>query len=65
MSRTNQAEKLITVKQHLSIDVVCGMELIAEQTKHSSVYHDTNYKFCSTNCKQHFDSNPRRYVGDE
>ena len=44
-------------------DVVCGMELPKSKAKHPSVYRGETYYFCSQSCKNHFDSDPQKYVG--
>jgi|AntRauTorckE6833_2_1112554.scaffolds.fasta_scaffold01638_2 YHS domain-containing protein len=64
MGTDNESEEFTSKDQHLSIDVVCGMDLVTEKTNYSSTFRDTVYHFCSANCKKHFDDNPERYVGD-
>lgn len=51
--------------QHVTFDVVCGMDIAVEEAKCSSVYHDVTYYFCSQHCKQHFENAPERYVWDK
>ena len=51
--------------KHLNIDVVCGMDVIEEKTKHQSMYLGATYYFCSNACQKHFDNFPERYVGDK
>jgi len=64
MNDIKKSEELVKENQHLSIDVVCGMDIVTEKTNYSSTFHDSIYHFCSANCKKHFDDNPDRYVGD-
>lgn len=44
-------------------DVVCGMEFPAANAKQASEYNGEIYHFCSQSCKNHFDSDPEKYVG--
>ena len=59
--------RLLTVrtKPQLGIDVVCGMEIDRAASKFRVRYHNETYYFCSANCRQHFENNPDRYVGDK
>jgi len=43
------------------IDPVCGME-VAGQTAPVSNYDGKEYAFCSTECKEEFDSEPEHYT---
>lgn len=44
-------------------DVVCGMELTPEKIKHTAEHTDgTAYHFCSKSCKDHFASDPEKYL---
>ena len=43
-------------------DPVCGMEVDPDAAAGKSDYAGTTYSFCSTSCKQKFDSDPRRYL---
>jgi len=45
------------------IDVVCGMELDPAHTKLHVEHRGEVYYFCSTTCKNHFVSDPGKYVG--
>lgn len=65
MKTYKEPQKLITEKQHLTFDVVCGMDMVTEKARCSSVYHDVTYYFCSHHCKQHFDNKPERYVWEK
>lgn len=57
-----QAKPFSTDGQHVTLDVVCGMNVVTEKAKCSSAYHGVTYYFCSHHCKQHFDNTPERYV---
>lgn len=44
-------------------DPVCGMECDPEHAAGSSKFADQTYYFCSPGCKDKFDRDPQRYVG--
>lgn len=48
--------------EHVTFDVVCGMEVDTAQSHHHIGYRNTIYYFCSVHCKQHFVNAPKRYV---
>lgn len=48
----------------VEIDLVCGMEVDLSKAKHKSRYGGKNYYFCSESCKDHFDGNSGKYVGE-
>ncbi|MFQ5871245.1 MAG: YHS domain-containing protein [Candidatus Geothermarchaeales archaeon] len=43
-------------------DLVCGMTVDAKTARHTSVYGDETYYFCSANCKGAFDNKPEKYL---
>jgi P-type Cu+ transporter len=43
-------------------DPVCGMEVDPQKTTFTSEFEGKTYCFCSSSCKQKFDSNPRHYA---
>ncbi len=45
------------------LDVVCGMELDPASTRLHVEHKGEVYYFCSTMCKNHFVSDPEKYVG--
>lgn len=45
------------------LDVVCGMELDPAHAKLHIEHQGGVYYFCSTMCKNHFVSDPEKYVG--
>lgn len=46
----------------MSKDVVCGMNVDEKKTQFKSEYMGQKYFFCSTNCKQKFDKEPRQFM---
>jgi YHS domain-containing protein len=42
-------------------DPVCGVELRPGQEGASINYQGQTYRFCSAECKQQFEKNPKRY----
>lgn len=65
MKTYKEHKKLVSENEHLTIDVVCGMDIVTEHARSHSVYHGVMYYFCSANCQQHFDNNPERYVWEK
>lgn len=45
-------------------DLICGMELDSYRVEHIVKYRGQTYYFCSRNCRNHFEQNPEKYVGD-
>lgn len=46
-------------------DPVCGMEVSREKAAAATQYNGKTYYFCAEACKQAFDRNPERYLGQE
>ena len=46
------------------VDPVCGMSVNKSAAAGSSVYEGKTYYFCNAACKQAFDANPKKYIGD-
>ncbi len=44
-------------------DPVCGMSVDEKKATNQSVYQGRTYYFCSPGCKQAFDKEPQKYVG--
>jgi YHS domain-containing protein len=44
-------------------DPVCGMDVDPNSAAGQSEYGGKTYYFCSLGCKQDFDKEPERYVG--
>jgi YHS domain-containing protein len=44
-------------------DPVCGMDVDPNNAAGQSEYQGKTYYFCSQGCKQDFDKEPERYVG--
>lgn len=42
-------------------DPVCGME-VEDDKGYGKMYEDTLYRFCSRNCLDKFDAEPKRYL---
>ena len=42
-------------------DPVCGME-VDEEDAPTTMYKETEYAFCSEDCKNIFEANPEKYV---
>ncbi|KKU16858.1 MAG: Heavy metal translocating P-type ATPase [Candidatus Jorgensenbacteria bacterium GW2011_GWA1_48_13] len=53
----------IDPEQKTAFDVVCGMELKSFSIKQASPYKGETYYFCSESCKDHFDADPKKYIG--
>jgi YHS domain-containing protein len=45
-------------------DPVCGMEVDPQNAPATSEYNGKTYYFCSLGCKEDFDNEPEKYVGD-
>jgi P-type Cu+ transporter len=45
-------------------DPVCGMDVDANNTSEQSDFHGQTYYFCSEECKNAFDAEPEKYVGE-
>jgi Cu+-exporting ATPase len=43
-------------------DPVCGMDVDTKRAAATSDYKDDTYYFCSTACKERFDSDPESFV---
>lgn len=44
-------------------DVVCGMTVDTETAQHKSEYKGETYYFCAPGCKNAFDKEPEKYLG--
>ena len=42
-------------------DPICGME-VDEEDAPTTMYKETEYAFCSEDCKNIFEANPEKYV---
>jgi hypothetical protein len=47
-----------------TIDPVCGMTVDPDKTDYSSVHDGETYYFCSGGCKESFDKDPAKYIGE-
>jgi len=46
----------------MATDPVCGMELNPETAQHRSEHEGSVVYFCSAECKDEFDRNPKQYL---
>ncbi len=46
-------------------DPVCGMGINKKEAKFSSENGGNTYYFCSQNCKDKFDADPKKYITEE
>lgn len=44
-------------------DPVCGMDVDEKSARFTLRYHGKMYYFCSHECKQEFEEDPEKYVG--
>ena len=49
----------------MAIDPVCGMEVDDRTTKDRATYEGHTYYFCSSDCREEFQSSPGDYLGGE
>ncbi|HEX2863850.1 MAG TPA: YHS domain-containing protein [Deinococcales bacterium] len=47
----------------MATDPVCGMSVDPAEAAGQSEYQGQTYYFCSAGCKQAFDADPHRYLG--
>ncbi len=62
--KTKNNAKYKFIDPEMAIDLVCGMELNAENIKANTDYKDKTYYFCAIHCKNHFAADPVKYVGE-
>ena len=48
----------------MAIDPVCGMEVDETSAKWTSEYKGKTYYFCAPGCKNSFDKEPEKYLGE-
>jgi len=46
-------------------DVVCGMDVDESTAPAVSEHNGKTYYFCCEHCKQNFEQDPEKYVGEE
>lgn len=56
-TRTESADFRVTVR-----DPVCGMYILPQAAVAERIWQDCQYKFCSTECSNRFDTDPQQYV---
>lgn len=49
-------------EQVLNVDPVCKMKITTTESVGESIFHGVKYYFCSRDCKELFESDPRRYL---
>jgi YHS domain-containing protein len=49
--------------RQVSRDPVCGMDVDEKTTRLKPEYQGHTYFFCSAGCKQSFDKDPQKYLG--
>jgi cation transport ATPase/YHS domain-containing protein len=54
----------IEAEEELVTDPVCKMRIKKESAAATSDYEDKTYYFCSLGCKEDFDKEPPKYLGD-
>lgn len=47
---------------HTYIDPVCGMKVNPTTAVDKTIYNGANIYFCAKNCKEAFDSDPKRFM---
>jgi Cu+-exporting ATPase len=50
------------VAEYMAKDPVCGMSLDEASAPITTTYAATAYHFCSTDCFQKFNANPKKYI---
>jgi Cu+-exporting ATPase len=48
----------------MAIDPVCKMEVDPKKAAAQSKHQGQTYYFCAVGCKQKFDANPEKYLGE-
>lgn len=48
----------------MAIDPVCGMQVDESSAQWTSEYKGKTYYFCAPGCKNSFDKDPEKYVGE-
>ncbi len=48
--------------KNIAHDVVCGMDVDADNPPYTALFKDRKYYFCSASCLIHFDASPNRFV---
>jgi Cu+-exporting ATPase len=46
-------------------DPVCGMTVEAEKARHRTEYGGRTYYFCAAHCKEKFEQDPGKYIGEQ
>ncbi len=59
---SSDRERLRWSAPETDVDPVCGMTVHTDKAK-SAVHEGTVYYFCSSNCRERFESTPQLFVG--
>jgi len=62
--KTKSRKNYKSIDSEVEIDLVCGMELDADNSKANADYKGKTYYFCAIHCKNHFTADPVKYVGE-
>lgn len=54
----------ISKDSEIAIDFVCGMNVERKSTPYFLQHKGITFCFCSRPCKEHFENNPQKYVGN-
>lgn len=63
MAKIKDNHQSVNIVEKVLMDLVCGMEL-EEESEFIVVYKGKEYHFCSQHCKEHFEADPEKYVGE-
>jgi Cu+-exporting ATPase len=55
----------VEIDSEMATDPVCGMTVDEKTAAGKSDYKGQTYYFCSPGCKQAFDKEPEKYVGNK
>lgn len=48
----------------MAVDPVCGMDVEPGSAAAASDYRGRKYYFCAVSCKERFDADPEKYLGE-
>ena len=62
--KEKESRKLVLMEEKMAThkDPVCGMQVEESEAAGNAVYEGTTYYFCSTSCKEKFETSPEDYV---
>ncbi|HEX9657069.1 MAG TPA: YHS domain-containing protein [Bacteroidota bacterium] len=50
--------------KNIARDVVCGMEVDADNSPYKAIWEGKTFYFCSSSCLLHFDASPKSFMED-